>query len=150
MGRLGALVKFAAVAGPTVVKVVQKYGPTLTKLKKDNPEVFDAVQNQVRKLAEARKAGKSPETLHKRIAALRDQVSYLRQSADDEEERRRAEAWRVKLDKIEASLPLLTAMSPKAASRERAHINSRIDELSTEILSAFIDEQEEDARQIES
>ncbi|PFG38258.1 hypothetical protein ATJ97_0731 [Georgenia soli] len=150
MGKFSALVKFAAVAGPAVVKVVQKYGPTLTELRKSNPEVFDAVQNQVRKMAEARKAGKSPEVLHRRIAALRDQVAYLRQSADDEGERQRAEDWRVKLDKIEASLPLLSAMSSKAAARERAHIDARIDELSSEILSAYIDEQEEDARQLES
>ncbi|WP_043500403.1 hypothetical protein [Georgenia sp. SUBG003] len=150
MGKFGALIKFAAVAGPAVVKVVQKYGPTLTEMRKSNPEVFDAVQNQVRKMAEARTAGKSPELLHRRVAALRDQVAYLRQSADDERERRRAEEWRAKLDKIEASLPLLSAMSSKAAARERAHIDSRIDELSTEILSAYIDEQEEDARQLES
>ena len=150
MGKFSALVKFAAVAGPAVVKVVQKYGPTLTELRKSNPEVFDAVQNQVRKMAEARKAGKSPEVLHRRIAALRDQVAYLRQSADDEGERQRAEDWRAKLDKIEASLPLLSAMSSKAAARERAHVDARIDELSSEILSAYIDEQEEDARQLEN
>ena len=150
MGKLGSLIKFAAVAGPTVLKVVQKYGPTLTELKKTNPEVFDAVQNQVRKLAESRKASKSPERLHRRVAALRDQVAYLHQSADDEGERRRAEDWRAKLDKIEASLPLLSAMSSKAAAREQAHVDARIDELSSEILSAYIDEQEEDARQLEN
>ncbi|MCK6212223.1 hypothetical protein KZX45_16905 [Georgenia sp. EYE_87] len=149
MGRLGALVKFAAVAGPTVWKVVQTFGPTLTRLRRENPEVFGAVEKQVRKLAEARQAGKSPDALRRRISALRDQVAYLRASADDEGERRRAEAWRVQLDKIEASLPLLGAMSTKVAARERAHVDQRIDELSAEILAAFIDEQDEDARQLE-
>jgi hypothetical protein len=35
------------------------------------------------------------------------------------------------------------------AARERAHVDRRIDELSAEILAAFIDEQDEDARQLE-
>ncbi|MFC7406872.1 hypothetical protein [Georgenia alba] len=145
MGRLGTIVKVAAVAGPTVWKVVQAVGPTLMKLRKENPEVFAAVEKQVQRLGEARRKGRSPEGLRLRIAALRDQVSYLRASADDEAERARAEAWRNQLDRIEASLPLLGAMSEKTSRRERKHVDHRIDELSAEILAAFIDERDEDA-----
>ncbi|GAA4422521.1 hypothetical protein GCM10023169_17090 [Georgenia halophila] len=146
MGRLGTLAKVAAVAGPTVWKVVQRVGPTLVRLRKDNPEVFETVEKQVKRLGEARRQGRSPDGLRLRIAALRDQVAYLRASADDHAERARAEAWRTQLDRIEASLPLLGAMSSKASTRERKHVDQRIDDLSAEILSAFIDEQDEDAR----
>ncbi|MPV35752.1 hypothetical protein [Georgenia subflava] len=149
MGKVGALIKVAAVAGPTIVELVRRFGPTLTKLKKENPEVFDAVAAQVQKLAQARKNSRGPEGIRKRLKILRDQVAFLYSSADDAAERDRADGWRVQLDRLEASLPVLAAMGRKAAAKETEHVNRRIDELSEEILSAFIDEKEEDARTIE-
>ncbi|MFD1718094.1 hypothetical protein [Georgenia deserti] len=146
MGRLGTVVKVAAIAGPAIWRVVQALGPTLLRLRRENPEVFAAVEKQITRLGEARRKGRSTEGLRLRISALRDQVAYLRASADDDGERARAEAWRTQLDRIEASLPLLGAMSEKAARRERKHIDQRIDTLSGQILAAFIDEQDEDAR----
>ncbi|MFH5822706.1 hypothetical protein [Georgenia sp. AZ-5] len=144
MGKVGTLIKVAVAAGPTVWETVRRLAPVLTKLRQENPEVFNAVTEQVTRLARARREGRGPEALRRRIDVLREQVAYLVASADDEGERRRAEGWRRQLDKLEASLPLLGAMSSHAGAREAKHIDERIDALSEEVLSAFIDEQRED------
>lgn len=146
MAKLGTLIKVAVTAGPAVWKVVRRLGPTLERLRKDNPEVFDQVAHQVQRLASARQASKGPEGLRRRIEVLRQQVAYLSRSADDEAERTRARAWDRQLDRLVASLPLLDAMSRRAAAREGQRVAERIDALSEEILAAFIQEQGEDTR----
>ena len=146
MAKISGIMKLAMVAGPTVVEVVRKFGPTLTKAMKENPEVFRVVQTQVDRMAKARKSGHGSEGLRRRVNILRDQVAYLHASADDARETRRAEEWRRQLDKIDASISVLGAMGKETATREEDHIGKRIDKLSGEILSAFIDEQEEDAQ----
>lgn len=146
MGKVGTVIKFATVAGPTIWEVVKRLGPVISRLQKENPEVAEQITDQVRRLADARRAGKGPEGFRRRTGALRDQVAYLHASADDEGERARADAWRDHLDRIDASLPLIAVMGKKAAKAEREHLNTRIDELAAQILAAYIDEQDEDAR----
>ncbi|UNX56103.1 hypothetical protein MF406_07820 [Georgenia sp. TF02-10] len=145
MAKLGSLIKVAAMAGPTVWKVVQAMGPTITKMRRDYPEAFAAVEKQVGRLAGSRSAGKGPEGLRRRINVLRDQTTYLAVSADGAAEVRRVEQWRRQLDKLEASLPLLAAMGKTAARREANRIGERIDALSAEVLNAYIEERRDDA-----
>lgn len=144
MGKVGALIKIAVTAGPAVWEAVRRLGPTLTRLRDENPEIYKLVSDQVTRLARTRRESHGPDGLRRRIGVMRDQVAYLLASADDDGERHRAEEWRRQLDKIEASLPLLTAMSRNAAARETRHVDERIDELSAAILSAYVDEQRED------
>ncbi|TRW46226.1 hypothetical protein [Georgenia yuyongxinii] len=144
MGKVGTLIKVAVAAGPAVWEAVRRLGPTLTRLREENPEIYTLVSDQVTRLARTRRESHGPEGLRRRIGVMRDQVAYLLASADDDGERHRAQDWRRQLDKIEASLPLLTAMSRQAAAREARHVDERIDELSAVILSAYVDEQRED------
>jgi hypothetical protein len=146
MGKVGMLIKVAATAGPAVWTAVRRFGPVLEKLRKDNPEVFDQITNQVQRLARTRREAKGPEGLRRRIVVLRQQLSYLDRSADDGAERDRARAWGRHLDKLEAALPLLETMSRRQAVRETHRISERIDLLSEQILTAFIDEQREDSQ----
>ncbi|WP_127126216.1 hypothetical protein [Georgenia sp. SYP-B2076] len=149
MGKVGTLMKIAVAAGPAVWEAVRRYGPVLERLRQENPEVYRLISDQVSRLATTRREARGPEALRRRLGVLRDQVAYLTASADDDGERRRAAEWRRQLDKLEASLPLLSAMSRHKAAQEERHVDARIDALSEQILSAYIDEQEEDARTIE-
>lgn len=127
------LIRIAKTLGPLVV-------PAIIKAWKD-PRIRDAVLEQVKKLGASR--GASPEEIRGTIAALRDQVDYLTASADEEGERRRAEDWRTQLEKLEHAADLLSA--PGAGAAEVEKLRRRVDALRTEILEAFVTEQEEDA-----
>ncbi|KAE8764671.1 hypothetical protein [Georgenia thermotolerans] len=144
MGKVSSLVKIAVTAGPAVWEAVRRMGPMLTRMREENPEIYNLVSQQVTRMASARQENRGEEGLRRRIGVLRDQVAYLIASADDDAESRRAEDWRRQLDKIEASLPLLGAMSRHAAAKEAKHVDERIDALSAQILSAYVDEQRED------
>ncbi|MHB1063128.1 MAG: hypothetical protein ACYC1Z_01300 [Georgenia sp.] len=145
MGKVGTLIKVAATAGPAVWGVVRRFGPMLERMRKDNPEVFDQIATQVQRLARSRREAKGPEGLRRRIVVLRQQLAYLDRSADDDGERVRARGWARQLDKLEASLPLLDTMSRRTSTREAHRVGDRIDALSEEILTAFIDEQRADS-----
>lgn len=146
MGKVGTLIKVAATAGPAVWTAVRRFGPVLEKLRKDNPEVFDQITSQVQRLARARREAKGPEGLRRRIVVLRQQLTYLDHSADDDAERDRVRAWGRHLDKLEAALPLLETVSRRQAARETHRISERIDQLSEQVLTAFIEEQRADSQ----
>lgn len=143
-GRIGALIKFAAVAGPTIYKVVKEYGPTLLRLANQHPQAYDRVQTVVKKLGSSGPRGEQ-RSLTKRIEAMRTQVNYLIASADNDEELRQAGTWKKQLDRIEHSVPLLEPMSARTARRERKMLQTKLDKLAAQILERFIEENADDA-----
>lgn len=117
-----------------------RYGPEVFAWLRKNPAVADTVQDQVQKLQ--RSSSLSPEAMRATLAAMREQVDYLGESADDEAERGRAAAWSAFLTKLEHAVELLGAGSSKA---ERKRMRARIDELRAKVIDAFLEEQIEDA-----
>ncbi|MDR6938719.1 hypothetical protein [Arcanobacterium hippocoleae] len=139
------LFKIMTVAGPAVFKIVRKYGPQLRELYEKNPEVFQRLTNKMNLISKARKDDANAESLAKRVAILREQVTYLYASANTPEAAQRARKWRTELSGIEKSLPLLEAMAKKAQKVELKVLNERIDKLSAAIISANIEDEIEDA-----
>lgn len=143
--KAGQLVRYAVVAGPAIARAVKTAGPLLDRLRKDYPEAFDAVQQQVKKLAEARRERSGAAAVRRRIAVLREQVEYLRASADDDAEARRAAGWARVLTDVERLLPVVLAERPRTQRAHLRQIEHRLDELGGDLLAAVIAEREEDA-----
>lgn len=76
------------------------------------------------------------------IATLREHVAYLHASADDAAERRRAEAWDAKLDRLERVHALVGA---GGSATERRQLESHVERLRAEVVAAFLVERIEDA-----
>lgn len=117
-----------------------KYGPVVVAWLSTNPDIADRLQHEVQRLRGS--SGEDPAAMRATLRAMREQVEYLRDSADDETERLRARAWAVSLTKLEHAVALLGAGSAKA---ERRRLRDRVDALRAEILDAFLTEQIEDA-----
>ncbi|NCD18226.1 MAG: hypothetical protein EOL91_13170 [Actinobacteria bacterium] len=132
-------------AAPVVIEMVRKYWPLIEQKLRENPELLSSVQVQLRRLAELRKAGNSPESLRERIGILREQVSYLRASADDDGEVRRAATFTKQLDKIEASIRVVDAASPRHRTKDLRVISKSLDALTEKIMEAFIEEKSQDS-----
>lgn len=147
MARFRALLKAATVAGPVVFKLVTTYGPELKRLRETNPEAFDRVASTVTGLGRGGAQPSGVKGAQKRITELREQVSYLQTSADDTYERDRAQLWAAQLDRLSSALTLVAPMGTEARDKELARVNERLDRLATDVLAAYIDEQEEDARE---
>jgi hypothetical protein len=73
------------------------------------------------------------------IAMLREQIAYLLESADDADERRRAEGWGSRLQRLERAYPLL------GAPAERRQLEAQVERLRAEVVAAFLVERIEDA-----
>lgn len=129
-----ALAKLATLAGPAAVGV-------LTQLAK-NPEVGKKVQGQVEELFRHR--GNSPEDMLETIAVLREQVEYLADSADDQAEVDRAQGWQKQLEQCERAARLVSA--PGSSRKQRRTLAQKIGDLRSDILEAFLVEQDEDSR----
>lgn len=144
---IGALMRTAAVAGPVVVKLVTTYGPQLKRLHDENPEAFDRVTSTIRGLGR-RGPGKptGARAVRKRIDEIREQVLYLRDSADDDYERDRATLWNAQLDRLASATTLVESMGAEARAKELERLNERLDRLATDVLAAYIDEKDEDSR----
>lgn len=129
-----------------VAAIVGTAGPIVAKYLKEHPEITQSVQDAVTKLVAKRTSG--PEGMIETVIALREQVAYLRTSADDDAETRRAADWSRRLDNLEHAAQMLRT---DASRRETKAVKERLAALRGEILAAFIAEQAEDAqvRQIE-
>lgn len=145
MARFRSLLKAATVAGPVIFKLVTTYGPELKRLREKNPEAFDRIASTVTGLGRGQARPTGVKGAHKRIADIREQVSYLQRSADDEYERDRAKLWSAQLDRLASALNLVGSMGEQARESELARVNERLDRLATDVLAAYIDEQDEDA-----
>ncbi len=73
------------------------------------------------------------------ITMLHEQIAYLLESADDAEERRRAEAWGARLQRLERAHALL------GTAAERQQLEGQVERLRAEVVAAFLVERIEDA-----
>ncbi|WP_163544430.1 hypothetical protein [Occultella kanbiaonis] len=134
-----------AVDRKTIVETIKWIGPFLPKAIeaiKQNPEIWQGIQDQANRLT--RRKGSAVQDVLATIEVLRDQVAYLAESADDADESRRAVAWSKRLSHCEHAAQLLTA--PGTTKDERKALAARVARLRTEIFTAFIAEQGEDAQ----
>lgn len=140
---LAKLLNFAVIAGPAIWKIVSRYGPVLIDLRNQNPAAFDKVAGSVKGLAGTMRPGST--NLASQAEVVRKQINYLVASADDDTELARVSGWRKRLEKIEAAVPLLEAMSPKVRKAQQKTLRGQLDGLAAEVLDAFIGEQAEDS-----
>lgn len=117
-----------------------KYGPIVLSWLSSNPEIADRIEREVQRLG--RSSGDDPDAMRSSLKAMREQVEYLRDSADDGAERERAKAWSASLTRLGHAVEMLRGGSSKA---DRKRLRSSIDALRAEILDAFLLEQIEDA-----
>lgn len=147
--KIGALLRAAAVAGPVILKIITSYGPQLKRLYDRNPEAFARVMGTVKSFGGKAGGGlkaSGVRGIEKRIAEIREQVVYLRDSADDAYERDRAVLWNAQLDRLESAAGLVSSMGAEARAKEVERLNERLDRLAADVLAAFIDEVDEDSR----
>ena len=125
---------FLGTATPIVIRVVQ----TL----RDNPEIADYVRSQADRLKRNDKS--SPEAMLATLDALREQVTLLTESADDEQEAAQAAAWSAKLDSASRAAQLLAA--PGSTAKQRKTLKKQIDALREDIFTAYVTELDEDSK----
>lgn len=125
---------FLSAATPIVIRVVQTM--------RDNPEISDFVKEQLAKLRRHDKA--TPEAMLATLEALREQVTLLTESADDEQEAAKAAAWSAKLDSASRAAQLLAA--PGSTAKQRKTLKKQIDSLRQDIFAAYVTELDEDAK----
>lgn len=123
-----------------LVPLMKKFGPLLWAWLLSNPKVLETMKREVERLL--RSTGPNPDAMRESLKAMREQVEYLRRSADDHAERVRADKWAVSLTGLEHALELLGPGSPKA---DLKRLRERLDALRGKILDAFLIEQIEDA-----
>jgi hypothetical protein len=126
----------------TVVAVVGTAGPVVAKYLREHPEITQSVNDSVTKLLQRR--GSGPDAILQTVAVVREQVDYLRGSADDAAERTRAAEWARTLDNLEHAATMLRGGASRA---ELKALRARVDVVRGQVLAAFIAEQAEDAEQ---
>ncbi|WP_206448106.1 hypothetical protein [Agrococcus sp. KRD186] len=114
--------------------------PIILKYLKDHPELWQGLVESFKKVVVRRGAG--PRELSKTIAGLREQVVYLRESADDDGEVHRAEEWSRRLDNLDRVAALL---GDGASRNEVKELRERVLALRKVIIEAFVVEHAEDA-----
>jgi lantibiotic modifying enzyme len=119
------------------VGLVSTVVPAVIAYLREHPEIWETVKEQVDTLI------KRKGNILATISVLHDQVDYLAGSADDEDEARQAQVWAKRLDSCEHAAQLLQA--PGASRSEKAALKNHVNELRSEIFTAFIREQGEDA-----
>src|SRR5699024_1067371 len=110
-----------------------------------HPEVWERVKEQAARLQKP--STSTPDGVLTTTQILREQVDYLRDSADDDEEARRAQDWAKRLDSCERAAQLLKA--PGATRKDRKALRTRVEALRSEIFAAYIEEMGEDAQAAE-
>jgi len=108
-----------------------------------HPEVWERVKEQAARLQ--RTTTNRPDGMLATVEILREQVAYLEDSADDEEETRRARDWAKRLDSCERAARLLTA--PGATRKDRKALKTSVEALRSEVFTAYIEEMGEDAQE---
>ncbi|WP_010533505.1 hypothetical protein [Brachybacterium squillarum] len=133
-GKGSAFIRLAKFLGPVVIGLLTQVW--------NNPQVRTRVLEQAETLFKNR--GSTPQEVIETIEVLRDQVEFLERSADDEAEAQRAKAWAAQLEKYDRAAQLLTA--PGSSAADVKSLRKKVDALRTEILEAFVAEQDEDAK----
>lgn len=129
---------------PALIKLLKtlavSVAPMIWKYLKDHPEIWRDLIESLKKVIVRRGAG--PKELSKTIIGLREQVAYLRESADDDGEVRRAEDWSRRLDNLDRVAKLL---GDGASKNEIKELREQVLALRKVIIEAFVVEQAEDA-----
>jgi hypothetical protein len=128
-----ALIKLLKALTVTVAPMVWSY-------LKAHPEIWHGLVEALKKVVVRRGAG--PRELSKTIAGLREQVVYLRESADDDGEVQRAEEWSRRLDNLDR---VATLLGDGASRNEVKELREKVLALRKVIIEAFVVEQAEDA-----
>lgn len=144
MAKFTALIRWAIVSGPMVVKMVRQYGPVIKKVIDNNPQVVHKLTGKLKSYQSA-KDKKGVPGVEARLAVLREQVTYLYASANTPDVVEKATRWKAQLAKIEAGIPLVEVMSDKEQKRQLKDLNEKIDALSNEILAAVVEDDIQDA-----
>src|SRR5699024_3446781 len=110
-----------------------------------HPEVWQRVKEQTARLQKP--STSTPDGVLTTTQILREQLHYLRDSADDDEEARRAQHSAKRLDTCERAAQLLKA--PGATRKDRKALRTRVEALRSEIFAAYIEEMGEDAQAAE-
>lgn len=113
----------------------------LTRLLED-PATQQWVQEQMGRVTATSRS--SPDGMLATIAALRTDVRFLAESADDAAEAERARTWAKQLDRCEQAAQLLKA--PGATATQRRALRKKLRALHAEIFNAAIVEKDEDLR----
>lgn len=123
-----------------LMPVIKRFGPLVWTWLLTNPKVLERIKLEGEKLLRA--SGPNSDAMRESLKAMREQVEYLRRSADDHAERVRADKWAASLTGLEHALELLGPGAPRA---DLKRLRERIDALRGQILDAFLIEQIEDA-----
>ncbi len=145
MAMMGKRITMLATAAPVVIEMVRKYWPLIEQKLRENPELLNRFQDQLKRLSKARQAGYSPDALRDRLSILREQVAYLRASADDAGEARRAATFAKQLDNLEASIRTAEAAVGRHRTKDLRMISAKVDTLTEKVVTAFIDEKSQDS-----
>jgi uncharacterized protein involved in exopolysaccharide biosynthesis len=129
----GKAVGIAVMVAPLAIDVLKKL--------LENPDLAKRAQQQFDRLL--KHSGDSSADMLETVKVLREQVDYLVGSADGKHEATRAATWSKQLEQCERAARLVSA--PGATRKERRALKKRIAALRSEILEAFIVEQQEDA-----
>ncbi|MDO5025811.1 MAG: hypothetical protein Q4E03_04780 [Trueperella sp.] len=143
------LIRLITFAGPTAYRLLRKYGPEIRQALQDNPKLVDAVKERVFNAASSSRGKGRAHQLSERIKVLREQVVYLYGTANSPQVARQAKRWRTELDSIEKSAALLNAMSNKKRFQTKRNLQTRLDDLSQQILQMTLADHIEDAELIE-
>lgn len=144
MAKFTALIRWAILSGPVVLRTVQRYGPVIKKMIDSNPDAVSKVVGKLKSYQDAKQKQGVPGATE-RLQVLRDQVTYLYASANTPAVAEQATAWKAQLTKIEAGLPLIEVMTPKERRKKLREINARIDAISSDILAAVVEDDIQDA-----
>ncbi|WP_404311665.1 hypothetical protein LG314_09935 [Agrococcus terreus] len=132
--------------------LVQQYGPSAVEWLRQHPDLVRDLVAQVRphgrRDAEPHVAGEAPgeadpdgtarADVDEVIAMLREQIAYLVESADDAVELDRAEAWTIRLRRLERARGLV------GTAAERRRLEGQVERLRAEVVAAFLIERIED------
>ncbi|QJC21821.1 hypothetical protein [Arcanobacterium buesumense] len=143
MGKLKNLIRIAAFAGPTIVKVVTTYAPQIRQLIKENPEYFTTLKQRLGTLASSN--GRAVNHLSERVKVLREQAAYLYASANNAHTAQQAAQWRDELENIAKALPVLGHLDRVEKKKTRKNIDRHVDELAAKIVQATLEDDIEDA-----
>lgn len=145
MVKMGKRITILTTAAPVVIEMVRKYWPLIEQKIRENPELLHGVQDQLKKLSKARQAGYTPDALRDRLAILREQVAYLRASADDDAEARRAQLFQKQIENLSASIRTAEAAAGRHRTKDLRMISDKVDTLTEKVVTAFIDEKSQDS-----
>lgn len=143
MGKFKKLIRVAAVVGPTVVKLVQTYGPQIRQLINSNPEYFNVFKQRLGVLASSN--SRALKHLADRVDVLREQAAYLYGAANKADTAQQAAQWRDELENIAKAIPVLHQLDRSKRKKTRKNLEQHVDDLAYKIVQTTLEDDIEDA-----